>query len=82
MDEPFAIPVVYKNKEYSFDAQLLASAYSYRIEVIVDEIPFYFERDDEGSFRAIAATPDDKKVGKIDADLLQAIADTIETILA
>ena len=81
MDEPFLIPVTYKGKEYEFDAQLYTTTYQYRIEVLVNEVPFSFERDDEGNFRAIAVTPDDNRIQKIDSQLLQSIADSLQEIL-
>lgn len=82
MDEPFILPVEYKGKTLEFEAQLFTTSYNYRIQVLVDEIAFNFERDDEGNFRALAATPDDKKAQKTDPSLLQAIGNTLETILS
>ena len=81
MDEPFQIPVTYKGTDYLFDAQLYTSVYQYRIEVLVNEIPFYFERDDSGDFRAIAINQD-SKMQNTDPHLLRAIADTLQEILS
>ena len=67
MDEPFIISLFYKNKERHFPAQLFTTAYSYRIQVLIDDIAFNFERDDEGNFRALAALPDEAKIQNIDA---------------
>ncbi len=82
MDEPFQIPVHYGGKDYLFDAQLFTTTYQYKIEVIINEVPFHFERDDEGSFRAIAVKPNDISIHKTDPALLQAVADTLQEILS
>ena len=82
MNESFIIPVIYLDKEYCFVAQLFTSAYSYRIEVMMNDLVFNFERDDSGNFRAIAATHDDRNIQTKDVKLLQAIADKLEEILS
>ncbi len=82
MDEPFTLPVTYKNTIEEFEAQLFTSTYSYRIQVLVNEVVINFEKDDSGDFRALAASPDDKRIQHIDPALLQAIADAIEQILS
>lgn len=82
MEDSFLLPVTYQNKITEFVAQLFTSAYSYRIEVNVNDTIVNFERDDEGNFRAIAASPDDKTPFKTDLLLFQAIADSIEEILS
>ncbi len=81
MDEPFLLPVVYKEETLEFPAQLLTSAYSFQIQVLVHDVAVNFERDDSGDFRALAATPDDVRFQKTDATLLQAIAESLEKIL-
>lgn len=82
MDEPFQIPVNYKGKDYLFDARLHTMTYQYKIEVLVVDVPFYFERDDEGNFRAIAVNPDDNIIHKTDPALLQTVANTLHEILS
>ena len=82
MNQPFDIPVVYKGETIHLPAQLFTSAFSYQIQVVVNEIPVNFERDDSGNFRALAATPDNVFFQKTDPALLQAIAATLEEILS
>lgn len=82
MDEPFIITVFYKGKEQNFEAQLFTTTYTFKIQVTVNETEVFFERDDEGNFRALAATPDDRKFQSVDADLIKAIAGKIEEILS
>ncbi len=82
MDEPFSITVSYKGHERNFGAQLFTFGYTYKICVTIDEIDIDFERDDRGTFRAIAIDVDDKRIQKLDGTLLQAIAEKIEEILS
>lgn len=82
MNEPFDISVDYKNKSLDFAAQLFTSAFSYQIQVVINEVPINFERDDSGDFRAIAALPDDARFQKTDPALLHAIAHKLEEILS
>ena len=82
MNEPFDLPVTYKNEIIHLPALLLTSAYSYQIQVMVNEVPINFERDDSANFRALAATTDDARFKEIDTNLLQAIAATLEEILS
>ena len=81
MDESFDIPVTYKNKELLFPAKLLHLGYIYKFLVDVSGIEVFFEKDEEGNFRA---SVDPSKViegVKIDVGLLEAIAISLEEIL-
>jgi hypothetical protein len=82
MNDPFYIPVSYKNTDYQFEAQLLTTAYGYKIEVLVGDVSFMFERDEEGNFRALPSQPENDRVLKTDPVLLQAVANSIEDILS
>jgi len=56
----FELPVDFNGKELHFAARLLNYGYSYKIEVEVFHSMVVFERDDEGSWRAlIEPTPTD-----------------------
>jgi hypothetical protein len=54
MQEPFDLPVNYKGQELFFPAQLQQSRYTYRFAVDVYGQEIFFERDDEGGYRALA----------------------------
>lgn len=82
MNEPFEIPVSFQNKTIHIPAQLFTTAYSYQIRVVIDNAGINFERDDEGNFRAIASSPDDKNGQKTNPILLQAIAQKLNEILS
>jgi hypothetical protein len=82
MDEPFEIPLTYKGKEYSIDAQLRQVGYIHRFIVVVEGVELWIERDEEGAFRAIVPpeTPE-KEAGKLDKGMVEAIIETIEKLL-
>lgn len=80
MEDLFLIPVNYKGVERNFEASLQVLGYTHRFHVAVDGVDVIFERDEEGSYRAVIPpeTP-----GKPPAtELLQEIARAIEQILA
>jgi len=80
MEEPFVITVNYKGVEREFEARLQVFGYSHRFHVAIDGVEVLFERDEEGSYRAILPP---ENVGKApDTGLLQSVAAEIERILA
>ena len=81
MDEPFEIPVIYNNQELLFTARLLAFGYVHKFEVDVFGQQLFFEQDDSGDYRALADPANLEVVKKLDVELLQAIAQSIESIL-
>ena len=52
MDESFDIPATYNNQELLFTAKLLHLCYIYKFLVNVGGAEVFFEKDEEGSFRA------------------------------
>jgi len=81
MDEPFEILVTYQNKQLSFTAILLRYGYTYRISVLVKDQEVLFEPDEERNYRAVINLHDGTERGNVDVGLLQAIAETIESIV-
>lgn len=81
MDEPFEIPVLYNNQELLFTARLLVFGYVHKFEVDVFGQQLFFEQDDSGDYRALADPANLDVVKKLDVELLQAIAQSIESIL-
>ncbi len=79
MDEIFDLPVMYKNKEHLFPAELQQSGYSHRFRVEVYGRDVFFEPDEERNYRAVI---DPENVSKeLSVELLQAIAETIEILV-
>lgn len=79
MDEPFELPVCYKNEEMLFPAELQQTGYTHRFRVDVYGQDVFFEPDEERNYRAVV---DPEKISsKITVELLQAIAETIESLV-
>ena len=80
MDDYFEIPVMYKGEERSFTSRLLMTGYSHKFEVQVDEQLILFEPDEDQNYRAIIDQSQLEKISQMDVNLLQAIAEVIESI--
>lgn len=81
MEEPFLLPVAYKGETQQLEAQLHLTGYTHRFEVRVNDMPVYFEPDEEGEYRAVLASPAEQH-HLPDITLLTAIASAIKTVLA
>jgi hypothetical protein len=56
--------------------------YRHNFKVIIDNKEVFFERDEEGYYRAVLMPgQDEKECGKIDRNLLRAVQDKIESIV-
>ena len=78
MDNSFDLPVWYNNKEILLPAQLHQFGYIYKIEVEVNGMTLFFERDEERNWRATTEPSVSGDNPSISKDLLQAIADSLE----
>lgn len=79
LDEPFDLPVTYKDQELTFSTTLRQAGYIHRFEVAVHGEDVLFERDEEGAYRAIVGP--DADTDNLDVALLQAIAEAIQDVL-
>ena len=79
MEETFQLPVTYRGKELQFDAQLLQLGYTRKIQVDVNDMIVFIEKDDEGNYRAILG--DIQNESKIDKALVKEIVNSLELIL-
>ena len=89
MEDPFIITVTYKGQDRDFEAELLQMGYIHKFHVIVEESDLYFERDEEGHYRAVLQEhPEEQSTHRQNAkrnpdpELLRLIAEKIEAILA
>ncbi|MFL9483183.1 hypothetical protein ACI6Q2_10440 [Chitinophagaceae bacterium LWZ2-11] len=83
MNEPFVVTVHYKGIDRDYEARLQVIGYTHRFLVSIENFDVFFERDEEGSYRAMIPPEYAKQAMKfIEYDLLQAIALAIESILA
>jgi hypothetical protein len=80
-DEGCELPVKYNGKECMFPGKLHLYSYTQKIEILVHGVSVMFERDEEREWRAIVDPSELEKSKSIDGDLLQAIANAINSIL-
>lgn len=80
MEESFTIPVVYKGIDMEFEARLQVFGYSHRFLVSIEGTDVFFERDEEGHYRAVIPPEHPGKVPN--GSLLKQIAEAIEEILS
>jgi hypothetical protein len=79
MEDTFELPVLYKKQEIFFPAELQQTGYSHRFRVEVYGQDVFFEPDEERNYRAVM---DPEEITKdISVELLQAIANTIESLV-
>jgi len=81
MDDSFEIPVLYKGVEMLFPARLLTFGYTHKFQVEVAGEEFFFEKDDNGEYRALVDPSKQEQTKKPDVELLKAVATSIESIL-
>ncbi|SDP13316.1 hypothetical protein SAMN05428975_0427 [Mucilaginibacter sp. OK268] len=77
MHEPFIIPVSYQGQEYEFKARFERWGYTHRIAVLIDEMTFTFEPDEEGSYRALINPEQPMAPIPMNLHLLQTIAEKL-----
>ena len=75
----FELPVMYKNQEILFPAELQQTGYTHRFRVEVEGQDVFFEPDEERNYRAVINV--ENGTNDISQDLLQAIAGTIESLV-
>ena len=81
MEEEFEIPVVYKNQQLYFKAKrLILGSYTQKIQVDVYGTEVFFEVDEERNYRAYIDPTNTEAIDKADKDLLQQIAEAIESV--
>lgn len=79
--EPVDLTIQYKGEERHYQATFRRYGYTYRIQVVIEDIPVDFEPDEEGIFRAIISDPDNPVYKGLDNELLQIIAEELQSAL-
>lgn len=78
--EELMLPVQYRGEEREFGARIAATGYTYKLLITVDQTDITFEKDEEGQFRAVLATPE--RPGHLpDPELVQAITEQLNRLL-
>jgi hypothetical protein len=83
MTDDFDLIINYRGEQAHFPARLLLQGYTHKFKVMVDGKEVFFEPDEEGSYRAVKMPwQDERELEKIDQNLLKAIQEKIQAILA
>lgn len=80
MNEPFDLPVICKNQQLFFKAQLLLLGCTHKFSVEVNGNEILFEPDEERNYRAVIPYEKLQDIKDVDKELLRAIAEAIESI--
>lgn len=79
MEDNFDLPVTYNGEEQLLPAEFIRTGYSYKIKMIITGTELFFEKDDEGLFRALI-DPEKLHQSKIRKEYLQAICETLDQV--
>jgi hypothetical protein len=79
MGDLLQLPVQYQNEELNFPMEMINWGYTHRFKVNLNGQEYFFEPDEEGGYRAIAADP--KQHSSASIQLLQAIGETLKTLM-
>jgi hypothetical protein len=83
MTDEFDLIIDYNGEQKDFPATLLLQGYTHKFKVMINDKEIFFERDEEGSYRAMKMPwQNEKELEKIDKQLLRAIQEKIQAIIA
>jgi len=77
MHEPFIISVFYQGTEHEFKARFERWGYIHRIAVLIDEVTFNFEPDEEGGYHALIDPDQPMAASPVNVHLLQTVAEKL-----
>jgi hypothetical protein len=80
MEDTFILPVLFNGKEMEFPARLLQYGYTFKLEIDIAGTKVLFEPDEERNWRALISYDDLLANIKLEANLLQAIAQSISEL--
>jgi hypothetical protein len=79
MIQSFEITIEINGKSHKFPATCIRLGYTYEFHVLVDQTTVRFEQDNEGKYRALLLENNSNII--IDRSILEAIANSLETIV-
>jgi hypothetical protein len=83
MTDEFDLIIDYNGEQKNFPAKLLLQGYTHKFKIMINDKEIFFERDEEGSYRAMKMPwQNEKELEKIDKQLLRAIQEKIQAIIA
>ena len=83
MTDEFDLIIYCEGVQRTFPALLLLQGYTHKFKVMINDREVFFEPDEEGLYRAVKMPwQSEKELEKIDRNLLKAIQEKIQAILA
>ena len=79
MSDILELPVHYQNEELVFGMEMINRGYTHHFKIIVNGLEYFFEPDEEGTYRAISE--DYIKHASGDTELLKVIGETLRELM-
>jgi hypothetical protein len=79
--ESFRLPIEYEGEVVEFETRIVRMGYIYRFAVMVHDKEYFFERDEEGAFRALIEVGQQASITKKESDILMEISISLGKIL-
>jgi hypothetical protein len=57
-ENSIVLPLTFEGHEYEFTGRIKRCGYAFRIEIDIEGAPIYYERDEEGNWRAVMGYED------------------------
>lgn len=73
------IPVIFKNNDLCFKADVVRLGYVNHIVVDLNGVQITIERDEEGNYRALGDT-EKMEASKVDVDLIKAVITVLQSL--
>lgn len=77
MNEPFHLHIIHQGRELELPARFERWGYTHRFGVLINEITYLFEPDEEGSYRVLTEGANSLTAP---VSLLQAVSDKLEEL--
>lgn len=78
MEHSFELPVEVRGVEHVLNGRIVASAYTYKMYLMVEDEEIVIEKDDEQNYRVISEVPGGGK--PVNPELLEAIINTLQAL--
>jgi len=82
MSESFTLPLNFQNTELELPLELEQFGFAYRFLVVYGQVRIYFERDEQGQFRAFSREGNPNDLEKIPDGLIALIAQKLDELSA
>lgn len=78
MEHHFELPVEYKGEELNLIGRLSVYGYVYKFNIIINDVEFVFEKDDDGKYRVLRDESTPGPGNAVDRGLVQAVVKVLD----